>query len=106
MENNREEYLGKMEITETQDVHQGSLKDGSCCCNCRNLSIITKHPWNSSKFAKGPINQKIGYVCTWSIEERTTTFMDSMHSMCEMHWPTEARTKYLEIKRASDKFNL
>jgi hypothetical protein len=106
MENYREEHMGKMEIKETQISHEGSWKEGACCCNCQNLSILRKHPWNSSSFAKGPTTDSIGYVCTWGVEERIATFMDSMHGMCEMYCPTEEREKYLKIKRTSKKFNL
>lgn len=94
-----------LEIEQTQVPHPGSWKGGSCCCNCSSLMTLRKHPWNTSKFAKGPVNQKIGYVCTGG-EERIATFMDSMHGMCEMYWPTEERTKYLELKKTSEKMGL
>jgi hypothetical protein len=106
MENDREEHMGKVEIVETQVEHQGSWKEGSCCCNCRNLSVLRKHPWNTSPFAKGPTEEKIGYVCTWGTEDRIATFMDSAHGMCEMHWPTQKREKYLEVKKTAKKFNV
>ncbi len=97
-----------MEIEQTQIPHLGSWKEGSCCCNCRNLSTLRKHPWNTSEFAKGPVSEKIGYVCTARDEDddRTATFMDSIHSMCEMHWPTEERLKYLKVLKTSKKMGI
>lgn len=95
-----------MEIEQVQVPHPGSWKDGSCCCNCRNLSTLGKHPWNTSAFAKGPISEKIGYVCTGDDEDRRATFMDSIHSMCEMHWPTEERLKYLQVLKTSEKMGI
>jgi hypothetical protein len=70
------------------------------------LSILRKHPWNTSEFAKGPTSDTIGYVCTWGNEDRIATFMDDTHSFCEMHVHTDERMKYLNVLKASKKMGI
>lgn len=85
-------------------------KDGSCCCNCVNQAPLLKHPWNND-IGKGPASETMGWVCAIHDPDEDkdgphVTFMDRRHGMCEMHWPNEQRTKYVEVKRTSKKFGL
>lgn len=86
--------------------------DGSCCCNCKHLIRINKHPWNKSE-GKGSINEFMGYGCTVFIQmnvESTTDdssrdksnvaiFYDNEHGICELHEPNHER--YWEILSVS-----
>ncbi|MCP4100534.1 MAG: hypothetical protein GY750_03785 [Lentisphaerae bacterium] len=63
----------------------GSYK-GSCCCNCKHLTRVMKHPLNKGE-AKGSILTVFGYACGSPSEQETKSviFFDSEHGMCEMH---------------------
>ena len=95
-----------LEIEQVQVPHKGSWTEGSCCCNCANLVVLRKHPWNVSEFAKGSVQEKMGYACIYGNEERIATFMDSMHGMCEGHYSTPERMKFLKIKRSGEKLGV
>jgi len=100
--------MGTLEIEEIQVVHENSWGSGECCCNCKFLSIVRKHPYNTSVFSKGSIKETFGYVCTLKFDEnderRIATFMDNPHNFCELHLPTKKRERYLKIKEKSNKF--
>lgn len=85
-------------------------KDGSCCCNCVNQAPVQKHPWNVGE-GKGSCSERMGWACIINDPDDNedgphVTFSSRQHGMCEMHWPNEERTKYVEVKRASKKFGL
>jgi len=94
------------EIEETQVDHDGSWKDGMCCCNCSNLSVVRKHPWNTSNFSKGKVVEKMGFACTYGVEDRIVTFRDDKHGFCEMYNPSEKRLKYLSVKNSGEKMGI
>jgi hypothetical protein len=59
----------------------------TCCCNCRNLVQINKHPGNVD-FGKGRVTERMGYGCLalWRLEH-IVVFMDTNHGLCELHDP-------------------
>lgn len=61
------------------DVH------GSCCCNCKWQTVITKHPWNKQEQFKGSVMEIIGFGCTPPDLYPNTTFFEKSHGMCECH---------------------
>ena len=62
--------------------------NGMCCCNCRYMQQVNKHPWNKGD-GKGSISEKMGNVCTAGpvTEDQSMKyiFFDADHGMCEMH---------------------
>jgi len=96
---------------------------GDCCCNCKNLLKIVKHPWNKGE-AKGSINETYGYGCAvfsmstvnvdllhQSVENpnetsRSIVFFENSHGFCEMHSPTREREDYLKTQRTAKKFGI
>lgn len=77
-------------IKRSQDC-QVSKYDGDCCCNCKNLVLINKHPLNYTSYAKGSNSKSIAYGCVALYEDeendkiRKITFSDNLHGMCELH---------------------
>jgi hypothetical protein len=55
-----------------------------CCCKCKFNKQVNKHPWNEGN-AKGPISEKIGYVCT--VDTEAFIYSDREHGECEMFIP-------------------
>ena len=64
--------------------------DGSCCCNCKNLLRLTKHPFNDGE-SKGAISEPFGYACIVRYDcdpgSQEGMFFTSKHGMCELHQP-------------------
>lgn len=67
-----------------------------CCCTCKHLEKIAKHPWNKEKPFKGSIKESIGWGCLVAImmdgndsnpdsEYPRITFQDRGHALCELH---------------------
>jgi hypothetical protein len=59
-----------------------------CCCNCKNLKALLRHPMNTGDF-KGSMSSQIAYVCTAQFEDGsnrgTVTAQTSPHGMCEYY---------------------
>lgn len=91
--NDKEEanfFLLVKKITEAEEVcgKGWNLEDnpsGSCCCNCKCQTIITKHPWNKQEQFKGSVMEVIGFGCSPPDLFPNTTFFEKSHGMCECH---------------------
>lgn len=59
----------------------------NCCCNCKHLKEVTKHPMNTQEFSKGQMSETLGYVCIVPITLKTdaVVFFDAQHGMCELY---------------------
>lgn len=72
------------------DACQQKNWESRCCCNCKNQSVISKHPWNCGD-GKGSILDVMGYGCGLPDFEKdkkgrkNIVFFDKEHGMCEMH---------------------
>ncbi len=60
-----------------------------CCCRCKFLVKIYKHPSNNLKCARGAISEFFGYGCKCfsyfdSFNQNKIVFMNSKHGACEM----------------------
>ena len=65
------------------------LHDGSCCCNCKFLIKLHKHPWNTQ--FKGASYEFSGlFACVVENELETNrhgVIFEFEHSVCELHTP-------------------
>lgn len=57
---------------------------GKCCCNCRWLRAVFKHPLNEGA-GKGSILEQMGYACTEPgfVADAGLVFFDGGHGLCE-----------------------
>jgi hypothetical protein len=62
-------------------------KDGTCCCNCKYLVPLMKHPKNK-EIGIGSVKEQMGYVClgpTLASFADLAVFFDHKHGMCELY---------------------
>ena len=62
---------------------------GECCCSCKNLIELFKHPLN--KIHKGSILESTNlYACTLSLDcdnKQEGILFEQQHGFCEMYYP-------------------
>lgn len=68
-----------------EDCQVHLIAGGKCCCNCAHQLPLSKHPWNTSEFAKGRVTEYFGFVCIGPDLLPFATFFDSPHGFCEMY---------------------
>lgn len=57
-----------------------------CCCNCKALLPLHKHPMNR-EFGTGSILEECGWICTHPeiTEGEFAIFFDKQHDICELY---------------------
>jgi hypothetical protein len=81
-------------ITDSTVCHQTSWQ-GKCCCVCRHLIGLRKHPWNTWEPAKGKVTEIFAYACAHpELNEPdqarpTAVLFEGQHGLCEGYEPNE-----------------